>query len=550
MDYHIFKTSKIMIPKWVLIIFAILFVISFSPSYAQHHSGALAPPIDLDGLKMALSTILSPEDFNFNETKTANLAIRFFDSDTDVNIKSVTYRVQIFQESNLVANEYFFDDDGKLDLEIRPTTGCQEQNLWKCTKYFGEKHAIAGAYYARGDSIPVIQGPIFNKSGEYSVKVSIVGATNPKTMTTKDLLFETFLHIPQKESFLIKTENTQEFPVSIKSYNKISNFSYDESLKKIAYEISYNHEYDQQHDFTNKQIVSMPKDFSSFQQGYDVNVFVEGIKLQDSSFEFDTSSNNENVIRITIPHDEFLLIENKLGSENTKDTINVEIFPGEKTEFNQLDFAFENSFTAKISWNSKLEASKKMSFTFSFFDANNNPAKNILFAYSIIDSSGKEIWSNVGTTETRIGILAPNGIVKENILIPTDDNFQLKLILTGQDSKDFEKFLTSVSDFSITSQSVTQEKKIVPIPTWIKNNAKWWSDGQIDDSSFIEGIQFLIKEGLMEIPITEQNVVNQNNKIPNWVKNNARWWSDDLISERDFVKGIEFLASQGIIKVK
>ena len=101
----------------------------------------------------------------------------------------------------------------------------------------------------------------------------------------------------------------------------------------------------------------------------------------------------------------------------------------------------------------------------------------------------------------------------------------------------------------MASQSTTPEKIVATIPTWVKNNAKWWSKGQIDDNSFIEGIQFLIKEDLMKIPITEQNVVNQNNKIPDWVKNNAGWWSDDLISERDFVKGMEFLASQGIIKV-
>ena len=37
------------------------------------------------------------------------------------------------------------------------------------------------------------------------------------------------------------------------------------------------------------------------------------------------------------------------------------------------------------------------------------------------------------------------------------------------------------------------------IPDWIKNNAGWWADGQIDDSSFVEGIQFLIKEGLMKL---------------------------------------------------
>jgi len=37
------------------------------------------------------------------------------------------------------------------------------------------------------------------------------------------------------------------------------------------------------------------------------------------------------------------------------------------------------------------------------------------------------------------------------------------------------------------------------IPDWVKNNAGWWADGQIDDSSFVQGIQFMIKEGLMKI---------------------------------------------------
>ena len=37
------------------------------------------------------------------------------------------------------------------------------------------------------------------------------------------------------------------------------------------------------------------------------------------------------------------------------------------------------------------------------------------------------------------------------------------------------------------------------IPVWIKNNAGWCADGSIDDSSFVQGIQFLVKEGFMKI---------------------------------------------------
>ena len=37
------------------------------------------------------------------------------------------------------------------------------------------------------------------------------------------------------------------------------------------------------------------------------------------------------------------------------------------------------------------------------------------------------------------------------------------------------------------------------IPAWIKNNAEWWADGQIPDSAFVSGIQWLISNGVMKI---------------------------------------------------
>ena len=37
------------------------------------------------------------------------------------------------------------------------------------------------------------------------------------------------------------------------------------------------------------------------------------------------------------------------------------------------------------------------------------------------------------------------------------------------------------------------------IPSWIKNNAGWWADGQIDDNTFVSGLQWLISNGIMKI---------------------------------------------------
>ena len=90
-------------------------------------------------------------------------------------------------------------------------------------------------------------------------------------------------------------------------------------------------------------------------------------------------------------------------------------------------------------------------------------------------------------------------------------------------------------------------KSVEKVPVWIKNNAGWWSNGDIDDDSFIQGIQFLIKEKILEIiesPSSEKSDV-----IPQWVKNNAGWWAEGQISESDFLSGISYLVQTGIISV-
>jgi len=86
------------------------------------------------------------------------------------------------------------------------------------------------------------------------------------------------------------------------------------------------------------------------------------------------------------------------------------------------------------------------------------------------------------------------------------------------------------------------------IPDWIKNNAGWWADGQIDDSSFVSGIQWLILNNVMTIPPTEQGAGSAD-VIPSWIKNNAGWWADGQIDDGSFVTGLQWLISNGIMKI-
>jgi len=88
------------------------------------------------------------------------------------------------------------------------------------------------------------------------------------------------------------------------------------------------------------------------------------------------------------------------------------------------------------------------------------------------------------------------------------------------------------------------------IPTWIRNNAKWYADGLVGESDFTQGIGYMIKNNIMRIPeLPERSEDSVASGVPDWVKNNAKWWADGQISDGDFVKGIQYLVKQGIIQI-
>jgi len=98
------------------------------------------------------------------------------------------------------------------------------------------------------------------------------------------------------------------------------------------------------------------------------------------------------------------------------------------------------------------------------------------------------------------------------------------------------------------SFTVTVNPIGIEIPSWIQNVAAFWCEDKIDDSSFIEGIQYLIDNDII-IVTTASSGYGGSQSIPSWVKNNACWWSQGLITDEDFAGGLEYLISVGILRV-
>ena len=120
-------------------------------------------------------------------------------------------------------------------------------------------------------------------------------------------------------------------------------------------------------------------------------------------------------------------------------------------------------------------------------------------------------------------------------------------VVTGELDPNCE-YDAEIKDVPTTPEPPSQSTDSISIPDWVRNNAEWWAEGQIDDDTFVSGIQFMIKEEIIKVPPTEKKEGSET-VIPDWVRNNAGWWAEGQIGDSDFANGLQFLIANGIITV-
>ena len=88
------------------------------------------------------------------------------------------------------------------------------------------------------------------------------------------------------------------------------------------------------------------------------------------------------------------------------------------------------------------------------------------------------------------------------------------------------------------------------VPGWIKTYAKLWATGDMSDSEFITGLDFMLENHIIVIPNLHYSEQNSVSNIPNWIRNNADWWANDLITQQEFVNSLEYLIEEQIIEIE
>ncbi|MGB0856043.1 MAG: peptidase, partial [Nitrosopumilus sp.] len=161
--------------------------------------------------------------------------------------------------------------------------------------------------------------------------------------------------------------------------------------------------------------------------------------------------------------------------------------------------------TVNISWDGQYGAGDDVPFEITFFDENKDLIKDIHYAISLIDENNQELERFAGDDPQNLGILSSEGIDIQKIHVPSQGQYRIDVLVYGT-GLDYDPKYAGIGSTIIemgpglpgTIPQPTLSEKL-EIPDWVKNNAEWWASGEIDDNSFVQGIQYLIQEGIMKI---------------------------------------------------
>ncbi len=550
--------------------------------------GDQAPPISFAGMNVTVRTDITPADITIADTDDVNLKIRFFDEDTDTTLEKVTYRVEMWRGGELLARNLYYDLDGSLDLEIRPVPNCDQDKLEDCTTYTGSEHVSApGARFVYGVSCdgtnydicarPTITGPIFEKGGLYNIRVDIVGATAPTVQLLNELSYETFLSVAQEQDFAIQTAHAEEVPVIIKTYyDDVKNFEFDALDSSITFDMDF----DWSPDYVDlvpvvHQEVRVPKTFVPYGDGKQFRGYVNGVEIDQRALLNDHFSYTDtNVVHFLISNSELQNIRNSMDADQRAlNNMNLKLVPIQEgttssTEFDLMRLGSKATLgltDVNISWDPRYGAGDTIPFTFTFLDENRQPINDVWYGYAVSDQSENII--KVFKGDEDVGIETPEGIDTQKIEIQSTGLIRIDVMVYGT-GFDYDPTYAGIGSGSIeigpstigktldsnTGLIVIEAESPSPsyvIPPWIKTNAEWWAQGQIDDGTFISAIQYLVENDIIIVPLTD--VVNDNMdvnaEIPPWIKTNAEWWAQGQIDDGTFISAIQYLIKEGIIQL-
>ena len=524
-------TSGLDLKKFLLtivLLFSFSFVLFAENVYGHGVGSETFPPVELDGKLVTLEVSSSQTDPEVKDDQ--QISISFIDFDSKVTLRDVTFLIKSELGEKFLFEQEFKADNGFLVFNF------VSENTDSIIVEEDNNENIFGSLLGLDSRLINVKGKNLSEGGLYKFDVTVLTADGYSDKLEDPLVFNAGISIPQTTTNTFVDPNFGEQSIDVITYyDKISNFKYDSTLKEISFFMPF--EWSESNiDQTSvvHEELAIPQQFGDLLvSGF--TIYVNDVQLSEDVVNIDDFFADERIVHFIIYQKELFNIfessENQIG-------MNFVIKPDR--DYAHLSSVTENGqFRILVSWEPEnLLSNSKAKIIFDVTDVflKNRPiATNYEFS---VTQNGKIIYEQKGVSSDSKEV---HNIAE--FVIPEDVSGIVNLNFENLDNNNLAK-----TTIPIVIDRITNQNEVISIPDWIRNNALWWSQEQIDDKTFIQGIEYLIKNDIILIPQTQQGS-SESQEIPSWIRNNALWWSQEQIDDKTFIQGLEFLIKQGIIQV-
>ena len=127
----------------------------------------------------------------------------------------------------------------------------------------------------------------------------------------------------------------------------------------------------------------------------------------------------------------------------------------------------------------------------------------------------------------------------------------------GKDSYPIASFtyILIYDDLKSVTKSKEQAKAVIHMIYWMITEGQKYSSDLLY-VPLADSVVELGKKGLSKVKYDGDvlwdysgTVETQQYQIPKWIRDNAKWWSEGLITDQDYINGLQYLIQQGILKI-
>ena len=368
------------------VIFGLISCLLFPASSVYGHGFGLdtISSINIEGKKLSISVEM-PLTF---ENDQEQITITATEDATKENAKNVTFLIGLFHENEMIFRNYFFAEDGVLQIKVNPT---QEDEI----TIHGEQDSLLGAWHGTESNPLEITGPLFNSSGLYNFEIEIRTIDEP-TNIIESGIYNADLSVIETVSFTQKDSKNNDVDFRSKSYfDTISNFKYDYEANQVTFEMPF--------DWSEKQMshvsvvhveTHFPKEFVEF-LAPSYSGYVNGIELFKSSVSVDDyTEDDERIVHFVLLQDHLRYLKNEMKKDLSEFPENMTFTISMSTDkaFPLEAYTKSEDFKINLSWDPMVvEPDVATNFIFTIRDGRTNePLRSSDYTFVIIQN-GKEI---------------------------------------------------------------------------------------------------------------------------------------------------------------